>query len=265
MDQTLETYRWLNRAVNGRADTIADRIYENYDSDAKLSKRKAATLSLRKQRRRRLVRKYFPIRRDARVLDMGCGGDGLLLGVCAELGYKNLTGIDKRPPSSAAAAIPVNFVVGDFKQILRDMPDESVEVVVAHDVFEHIESKADCLEVGEQIYRILSVSGRFILRTPNCGTPSGMMAQFVDWTHYQFFSAHSLKQLLDLCGFEDVESFEEAPDWRDGVVHAMRFALWNLLIRSTHQGRLWVEKGYLDQDAICSMNVITLAHKRGGR
>ena len=96
------------------------------------------------------------LRKDARVLDVGCGSGELLLNL-KRMGFKNLTGLDPFLPSSGETA-----GVRLLKRELFEL-DGKFDVVMLHHTFEHLAEPALVLT---QFNRILSPNGTIILRIP---------------------------------------------------------------------------------------------------
>jgi 2-polyprenyl-3-methyl-5-hydroxy-6-metoxy-1,4-benzoquinol methylase len=106
------------------------------------------------------------LRKDARLLDVGCGSGGLLSNV-KRMGFKNLAGVDPFMASSTEReGIPL------LKKELWEI-DGEFDVVMLHHAFEHMEDPASVLEC---LRRILSPGGIIILRIPLCDSYA--------WKHY---------------------------------------------------------------------------------
>ena len=106
------------------------------------------------------------LKKDARLLDVGCGSGGLLSNV-KRMGFKNLAGVDPFMASSTEReGIPL------LKKELSEI-DGEFDVVMLHHAFEHMEDPASVLE---HLRRILSPDGIIILRIPLCDSYA--------WKHY---------------------------------------------------------------------------------
>lgn len=97
------------------------------------------------------------IRRDARILDIGCGS-GKLLYRMAAFGFSNLTGVD--PFLS-------NEVYGQRLRIrkcrLEDLAGEKYDLVMFHHSLEHVADPAAALRAAS---RLLAPDGRCLVRLP---------------------------------------------------------------------------------------------------
>lgn len=99
------------------------------------------------------------VSKDAKILDIGCGGGDLLLNL-RRIGFNSLTGVDPYLPSETK----INGI-HLLKRELYDL-DSDFDVVMLHHVFEHM---ADPASVLEHLSRILAPGGTVILRIPVSG------------------------------------------------------------------------------------------------
>ena len=106
------------------------------------------------------------LKRDVRLLDVGCGSGGLLSNL-KRMGFKNLVGVDPFLPSSAE-----RDGVRLLKKELSEL-DGEFDVVMLHHAFEHMEDPGSVLE---HLCRILAPEGIIILRIPLCDSYA--------WKHY---------------------------------------------------------------------------------
>lgn len=97
----------------------------------------------------------------ARIVDVGCGS-GAMLDRLAARGYGNLHGLDIAPPTSARLGI--NFIECDLDACVTPLADQSVDLIVSIEVFEHIENIGSLLA---ELARILSPGGKILATTPN--------------------------------------------------------------------------------------------------
>ncbi|HTP40142.1 MAG TPA: methyltransferase domain-containing protein [Steroidobacteraceae bacterium] len=117
-------------------------------------------------------------RRDARIVDLGCGTGAFLARLNAR-GYVNLTGIDICPPRSTAQ---ISFLAADLDQLKLDLGDSSVDLFSAIEVFEHVENIGSLLD---EISRLLRPGGKLFITTPNVHSLEART---------RFFLADNLKQ-----------------------------------------------------------------------
>lgn len=206
---------------------------------------------------RSLIRKHFPARRDADILDLGCGY-GALLYFCRQEGYMRVSGVDRSPQQvRSAAQLGIEGVrEGDLLETLRSLAEGSQDVVVAFDVLEHF-TKEELLPLIDQVRRVLRPGGRWIIHVPNGESPFHGRIRYGDFTHETIFTRTSLAQVLHASGFTEVRTFEDKP-----IVHGMtsllRRVLWEFL-RPLLLLYLAVETGGLDRQSILSQNLLAVA------
>jgi len=208
---------------------------------------------------RHLIANFFPQDRVISILDLGCGA-GSLLYFLRMAGYQNCRGVDTSIEQvKAAAALGIEGVTqGDLFESLRYTPENSIDVIVAFDVIEHL-TKLELLAFADEVSRVLQSGGRWIIHAPNADSPFGMSVRYRDWTHEQAFSISSINQVLKTSGFASVECYEDQPI-PHGIKSMFRLLLWKL-IRSCWRFAWAVETGYTDRHGVYSQNFITVAIK----
>lgn len=144
---------------------------------------------------------------EARIVDIGCGSGAMLLKL-ADLGYTQLHGVDIVRPQHGRAGI--EFFECDLDRLQMSFEDESVDLVVSVEVFEHIENLGSLLR---ELSRVLRRDGRLLITTPNVHSVearlryllSGQLKQFDrigDPTHITPVFIHPFKVLLRRHGLE---------------------------------------------------------------
>jgi ubiquinone/menaquinone biosynthesis C-methylase UbiE len=139
------------------------------------------------------VRHALPAR-CRRVLDVGCGGVDLLRAIDAPF----MIGLDQvaQGLSRIRAETPrVRLVCGDSHSL--PVADQSVDVVLAQHVIEHLE---DPVRACREWLRVLRPGGDLLVLTPNGRFPDTSV--FDDETHVHLFNAAELTQLLKRAGFD---------------------------------------------------------------
>ena len=124
-----------------------DRVYKSYVSSYNRSMdiKTLAGFKPRQPFLKKIITKYFPLNRDATIIDLGCGPGALIHFACQE-GYTNITGVDYSAEQVAIAdrvSIP-GVRQGDLMETMRSMPDGSQDMVVAFDVIEILPRKNCC-------------------------------------------------------------------------------------------------------------------------
>jgi 2-polyprenyl-3-methyl-5-hydroxy-6-metoxy-1,4-benzoquinol methylase len=168
------------------------------------------------------IRQLLPERKDAAICEVGCGHGGLLYGL-KRLGYTNMVGVDVSAEQvELARKIWPNVVQGDAIEFLQNHPS-SFDLITAFDFLEHFR-KVEILLVLDALYAALRPGGRLILATPNAESflPTNCWG---DFTHEVYFTSNSIKQILQVVGFEDVRILPTEPV-PHGVFSAVRWVLW---------------------------------------
>jgi len=153
---------------------------------------------------------HFPEDKEAKILDMGCGG-GLFLKFCLNHGYKNISGLDSDPSLVADIKdwIDVDVITEDFLHHL-DQVEETYDAIFMNNVIEHIK-KDDLLILLGKIKAALKPNGCFMATTGNIENPMNLGLFLRDFTHEIGFTLNSLRQAGILGGFDPdkVEALEK--------------------------------------------------------
>jgi 2-polyprenyl-3-methyl-5-hydroxy-6-metoxy-1,4-benzoquinol methylase len=142
----------------------------------------------------------LPARKDARILDAGCG-DGVLLWWLQASGYTLAEGVEVSAEQvEAARAVGVrNVHQSDLLEFLRSRAG-AYDAIVMRNVLEHFE-KPDVLEIVQAVHGALASGGAFVLQVPNAESPFFGRIRYGDFTHGLAFSSTSLAQVLAVYGF----------------------------------------------------------------
>jgi len=208
---------------------------------------------------RQLIKDFFPKSLDAEIVDLGCGGGGLLY-VARELGYRKITGVDVSPKQVAIARkLGIEGVDhNDCFQTLCILEPRSQDAIVTYDVIEHLR-KEELEELMDEIFRVLRDGGRWIIHAPNAASPFFGRIRYGDFSHQQGFTEGSIKQLALSCGFQQVLFAEDAPI-PHGIKSLVRLALWKIL-RGFLRTWLLIESGTSPPDSVFTQNLIAVAVK----
>jgi len=159
---------------------------------------------------------YLPGKKDARILDVGCGA-GHFLYFLRTRDYTAMTGIDLSPEliDHCRRTIWANVIHGDAVEYLERHPS-SFELVCANDIVEHI-PKGDVVGFLSACRRGLAAGGRLLVKVPNMSNPFASDLRYRDFTHEAGYTESSLRQILCLAGFETVRvvgSVHPAKGWK---------------------------------------------------
>lgn len=234
-----------------------DRIYQFYLSTKRNSSRIDRKENFQSPYLDMVIKRYFPADREAPILDLGCG-QGVLVYFARRAGYRNTCGVDTSAEQVAEAErLGIDGISqGEVLQSLRSLADGSQNTVIAFDLIEHL-NKDELLELVDEVRRVLEDGGRWIIHTPNAGSPFFGAIRYGDFTHEQAFTPSSINQLLLASDFRRVECFEDTPI-PHGPRSFVRLVLWRL-IRSMLRLYLAVETGSGGGDAIFTQNFLVVA------
>jgi 2-polyprenyl-3-methyl-5-hydroxy-6-metoxy-1,4-benzoquinol methylase len=214
---------------------VRDRLYDSYRSthvEREPQGRGAPAL-------RRNVIARLPADRGARILDIGCG-DGALLALMREQGYREVAGIDVSPEQvERARARGLDVVRADVVAFL-DSATERYDAICAIDVIEHFD-KPDVVRLLELVAASLRPGGTLIAQVPNGESPFVGRYLYGDFTHGTAFTSRSVRQIATNTGFATVDVYASEPV-PHGARSAVRWGAWKA-IAAVLKGMLLVETG----------------------
>jgi 2-polyprenyl-3-methyl-5-hydroxy-6-metoxy-1,4-benzoquinol methylase len=143
-----------------------------------------------------------------RIFEVGCA-NGQLLSLLKNQGYKNVAGIDPSPVSAKIARL--HYGINVSANTLSDVAtsDETVDFLILAGVLEHVRDLNPALQ---KLRAMLSVGGCIFITVPDASRyAEGEDAPFQEFSveHINFFSAHSLANLLNANGFSEVSIQED--------------------------------------------------------
>ena len=168
------------------------------------------------------IRHLLPQDKEAAICDVACGHGGLFYGL-QKLGYKNMVGVDiSAEQVEIARKIWPNVIQQDALEFLKEHL-EAFDLITAFDFLEHFR-KEEIFPILDAFYTALRPGGRVILMTPNAEAllPASCWG---DFTHEVCFTSNSIKQILQVCGFQEVQVFPAEPV-PHGVFSFVRWVLW---------------------------------------
>lgn len=206
-----------------------------------------------------IIRYWIPSNRDIAVLDLACGY-GALLYFLSEEGYKNLNGVDiSKEQITIAKQLGLKFVSAeDILNVLKKTKNESLDVVIAFDVLEHL-SKQEILLVVDEVHRVLKSKGTFIVHVPNGEAIFSGAVFWGDLSHETSFTRRSITQLMMLAGFKTVSFHEDIPVVH-GIKSALRSFIWQL-VRYIFRFIYMAETGDIGKELILTQNLLSVARK----
>ena len=150
--------------------------------------------------------RYLPENRSANILVISCG-PGYFVSLLAELGYSRVLGIDSDPTKvSHGVGRGLNCRVGTaFEELERTA--EPFDSVICEQELNHL-TKQEMEDFLKLVWSRLAPGGRVICHGLNGANPvvgAETLAQNFD--HFNTFTVYSLRQALELGGFEEIRTF----------------------------------------------------------
>lgn len=162
-----------------------------------------------------ILRPVLPARKDARILEIGPGRGEALALLKQDLGYPNVFAIDNSPEVAGMC----RKIVGDDAMFCEDVfaflaeEGRRFDLILMYHVLEHF-SPAQVVDLVGALHGALDPGGVLVVGVPNAASPViGPEQQHFDFTHQTGFSPWSLKQVMKIGGFTDVQV---QPVWPPG-------------------------------------------------
>lgn len=200
--------------------------------------------------------KFLPKNKNIKILDLGCG-NGSFIHWLHKKGFESAIGIDisKEQVNQAKELGIKNIFQGDAKEFLKNR-NEKYNLIFAKDFLEHF-SKEEILELTDLINNSLKDDGVFIMKTPNAESLFWGRFRHSDFTHDISFTQRSIRQLLKVSGFGEINVFPQRPVVH-GIKSLIRYVLWRV-IEIILKSCLLIETG--SSEAIFTQNIIVYAKK----
>lgn len=150
--------------------------------------------------------KHLPRRKDARILDLGCG-TGHFLYFLKKEGYNNFWGLDisEQQVNYCKENITEKVQVGDAFDFLINKR-QVFDCIVANYFLDHI-PKEKIVDFLKLIRESLRSSGVFIVKVPNMNNPLGLRPRYVDITQELGFTEESLFTVLKIAKFVNIRFY----------------------------------------------------------
>ena len=251
---------FLRRRNRMEKDEVRKLLYDRYvlTSIRPLVPVNLEGLDSRKYYFDRIIKEHFPPNKNISILEIGCG-HGAFIHFIKKAGYANVIGFDNSPDQvSESKRLGITGVFQrDAIEGLRCINTESIDLVVAIDVLEHLR-KDELFLLANEACRVLRRGGKWIIHTPNGESPFFGRVLYGDLTHETAFTRNSITQLLKSSGFNTVSVYEDSPVIH-GLKSAIRFLLWKIS-RTFLRIYIDVESGESDL-CLFSQNIFSVAKK----
>ena len=146
----------------------------------------------------------------AKILDIGCG-KGDLMCKLFNLGFENITGIDK----FISQPIDYGFGVEVLKKDLSELKSNTYDLLVMHHVLEHVDEQVKELK---ECYRLLKKGGMLLVSIPVLGAAWDIYKE--NWVqidaprHFVLHTLKSINMLAEKTGFEISETIFDSSDFQ---------------------------------------------------
>ena len=156
------------------------------------------------------INRFFPKNRESFIVDLACGA-GSWIYYAKKNGYTNLRGCDVSPEqASLAHKFGLDEVQqSDISSFLANLV-QNCHFILLIDILEHLE-KQELFDLLDEVYRKLEKNGKILIHIPNAAGLGGMNVRYGDFTHETAFTASSIKQVLGVIGFSEVQCYEDKP------------------------------------------------------
>lgn len=204
------------------------RVYQAYVTSGQANFRDASqAFAERAPYIQSIIAKHIPSDKSAPILDLGCGY-GAFIHFLKQAGYNNLAGVDfSQEQIEVAHQLGIKEVsYGTLEETLANKQDASLEVILAMDILEHLDTP-ELFDTLDEIYRVLRPGGKIIATVPNGEGLYGMRIMFGDITHYTAFTPQSISQILKVIGFSEINCFENKPV-AHGTKSWIRRLIWDI-------------------------------------
>ena len=238
-----------------------ERIYSNYVSAAEQGDipTSSSVLKVRAPTMHFIISNFFPLDKNAEILDLGCGY-GALEYFANKRGYINIKGIDISEEQVALSnKLGISGIdCGELFEIIQLKNDSSLDLVISLDVIEHL-TKEELIKLADNIFRVLKPGGGWLIHVPNASSPFFGDIRYGDYTHEQAFTTQSIKQLLISCGFKNF-LFDESGPRIHGFKSFIRVIFWKFfrLLLNVFNA---VETGQYNKRAILTRNMYAISYK----
>ncbi len=178
--------------------------------------------------------KYIP-KGAMKILDVGCS-EGTF---CKELSIngREIWGVEINPAAAEIASqVCHNVLVGDFKAVYDQLPQNYFDCVIFNDVLEHLYLPWETVSL---VKSLLSVDGVLVSSIPNFRYVSNLITEVIvegefrykpeggilDDTHIRFFTTKSICRMFREQGYEIIthEGINQCKSWKEKLFINLTF------------------------------------------
>jgi SAM-dependent methyltransferase len=145
----------------------------------------------------------LPTDRRGYVVDVGCGFGFAMLAL-QRLGFENVEGLEvSSQQAHRARQFGLKVAVNQDSSLWLNEQGEKYSVVILRDVLEHTPISAQ-IPLLRAVYKCLVPGGRAIIQVPNANAILAARWRYIDFTHRNSFTEHSLYFVLRNAGFDRI-------------------------------------------------------------
>lgn len=153
--------------------------------------------------------RHLPSSREARILDIG-PGYGEFIELLQRQGYQEIQAVDLSPEVAEFCnrLIPHSTLAVDDTTAYLQTQVGVFDLITMFHILEHV-PKAGTLAFLAAAYAALRPGGKLIIEVPNMANPViGLNVRYADFTHEVGFTELSLRHVLEISGFHQIDIFE---------------------------------------------------------
>ena len=153
--------------------------------------------------------KILKNKRNAAILDVGCG-TGVFLKYLDQYGFTNAYGIDisREMIEYCQKSLPGKCEYIESLESFLGQRKNCFDFIFLNDVIEHFPREKVIVHL-KTMRDSLKSGGNIVIKTGNSATLAGFYLRFKDFTHFLGFTEYSLRQVLLVSGFKDIELREQ--------------------------------------------------------
>lgn len=201
------------------------------------------------------------------ALDLGCGM-GFTMEMMKEKGFGPVLGMDRdREQIAICRKYGLSAIQTDDLAEVRRAEPRKFKLITAFDFLEHMPNLA-ALEVLKQVFDMLDDDGVFVCAVPNATSAIAERWRYIDFTHFDSYTEHSLDFLLYNAGFRDIRVLDSQPDFLKApkwvFLRPRTFLQWShrVLARAFRRWQVVAELGGEGRRIPLSLNLLGIARKK---
>jgi SAM-dependent methyltransferase len=198
-----------------------------------------------------LLGPYLPLRKTARIADLGAGS-GPIVSWLLHKGYTHAVGVDvSLEEVEAARGLGLPVLHAELNAFLEQHA-RSLDFIILRNVIEHFH-KSEIVQILKLAHQALDDGGAVFIQVPNAESPFGARIRYGDFTHEVAFTSSSISQVLRVCGYQKILVGPVEP-W----IRGYRRILWKLVQR-TYKCLLYAELGM--RQCIVTQDLYVVAYR----